>query len=127
VGHIRPTRRDLVGGALSLAASAACAPAGLAEQRTILNDASRLNPTPVAKHWPVRIGERDEFIARLRSELAEAAVVAAVDHADASLVSMGRWFTVARSEHSGIARKLYAGGAWFVWPAIAGTCLSAPR
>jgi len=54
-------------------------------------------------------------------------LVAAVDHADASLVSMGRWFTVARSEHSGIARKLYAGGAWFVWPAIAGTCLSAPR
>jgi hypothetical protein len=54
-------------------------------------------------------------------------LVAAVDRADASLISMGRWFTVVRSEHSGIARKLYAGGAWFVWPAIAGTCVSAPR
>ncbi len=54
-------------------------------------------------------------------------LVAAVDHADASLISMGRWFTVARSEHGGIPRKLYAGGAWFVWPAIAGTCPSAPR
>jgi hypothetical protein len=54
-------------------------------------------------------------------------LLAAVDHADASLISMGRWFTVARSERSGIARKLYAGGAWFVWPAIAGTCVPAPR
>jgi hypothetical protein len=54
-------------------------------------------------------------------------LLAAVDHADASLISMGRWFTVARSEHSGITRKLYAGGAWFVWPAIAGTCLSTSR
>ena len=54
-------------------------------------------------------------------------LLAAVDHADASLISMGRWFTVARSEHSGITRKLYAGGAWFVWPAIAGTCLPTSR
>jgi hypothetical protein len=54
-------------------------------------------------------------------------LVAAVDHADASLISMGHWFTVARSQRSGITRKLYAGGAWFVWPAIAGTCLSASR
>jgi hypothetical protein len=54
-------------------------------------------------------------------------LVAAVDHADASLISIGHWFTVARSERSGIARKLYAGGAWFVWPAIARPCLSASR
>jgi FAD/FMN-containing dehydrogenase len=57
---------------VALAAGGVCAPAGFAGQRTILNDASRLNPTPVAKHWPVRMGEKDEFIARLRSELAEA-------------------------------------------------------
>ena len=54
-------------------------------------------------------------------------LLAAVDHADASLISMGRWFTVARSDHNGIARKLYAGGAWFVWPAIAGTCVPTRR
>ena len=54
-------------------------------------------------------------------------LLAAVDHADASLISMGRWFTVARSERSGIARSLYAGGAWFVWPAIAGTCVPTRR
>ena len=87
--HIRPTRRDLVGSALTLAATAVCAPAGLAEQRTILNDASRLNPTPVAKHWPVRTGERDEFIARLRSELAEATVARRPVAAGAARHSMG--------------------------------------
>jgi hypothetical protein len=54
-------------------------------------------------------------------------LLTAVDHADASLVSMGRWFTVVRSQESGIARKLYAGGAWFVWPALAGTCVAAQR
>jgi FAD/FMN-containing dehydrogenase len=89
VRHIRPTRRDLVGGALTLAATATCAPAGLAEQRTVLNDASRLNPTPVAKHWPVRMGERDEFIARLRSELAEATVARRPVAAGAARHSMG--------------------------------------
>ncbi len=86
---IRPTRRDLVGGALTLAATAACAPTVLAEQRTILNDASRLNPTPVAKHWPVRMGEKDEFIARLRSELAEAAVARRPVAVSAARHSMG--------------------------------------
>jgi len=75
VSYVRPTRRDFVGRTLALAASSACAPAGFAEQRTILNDASRLNPTPVAKHWPARMGEQDEFIVRLRSELAQAAAV----------------------------------------------------
>jgi FAD/FMN-containing dehydrogenase len=89
VRYIRPTRRDLVGGALTLAATAACAPTVLAEQRTILNDASRLNPTPVAKHWPVRIGEKDEFIAGLRSELAEAAVARRPVAVSAARHSMG--------------------------------------
>ena len=51
----------------------------------------------------------------------------ALDHADASLISMGGWFTVARSKQGGIVRKLYAGGAWFVWPVIPGTCLPGRR
>jgi hypothetical protein len=55
------------------------------------------------------------------------ALIEAVDHAEASLVSIGFGFVVARSEHSGIARRLYAGGAWFVWPAIASTCAPAKR
>ena len=71
--HIRSTRRDFIGGALALAASNAVAPGGLAGERTILNDASRLDPTPVAKHWRVQTDDGDDFIASLRSELAEAA------------------------------------------------------
>jgi FAD/FMN-containing dehydrogenase len=71
--QIGPTRRDFVGSSLALAASSVLAPASHAGERTILNDASRLNPMPVAKHWPARVTEKDAFIARLRSELAEAA------------------------------------------------------
>jgi len=48
--------------------------------------------------------------------------LAAVDRADASLLSMGHGFTIARSDRGGLTRRLYAGGAWFVWPALAGMC-----
>lgn len=45
-----------------------------ASQRTILNDASRLSPTPVAKHVVIaRPQAFDEVIARVRAELKEAA------------------------------------------------------
>jgi FAD/FMN-containing dehydrogenase len=72
VPHIGLTRRDFVGGTLAFAVGGASAPAGHAGERTVLNDASRLNPTPVANHWRARMGETDEFISRLRSELTEA-------------------------------------------------------
>lgn len=45
---------------------------GRAEQRLVMNDASRLNPTPLFRHWHVRTGEAD-FVAGLRRELKEAA------------------------------------------------------
>ncbi|NPU13477.1 FAD-binding oxidoreductase [Bradyrhizobium sp. 83002] len=48
-------------------------PGARAELRTILNDASRLNPTPVAKHVVIKKPATDELIARLRAELKEAA------------------------------------------------------
>lgn len=54
-------------------------------------------------------------------------LIAAVDQADASLTALGRGFAVVRSEHGGLARRLYGEGAWFVWPAIMGTCLPAKR
>jgi FAD/FMN-containing dehydrogenase len=44
-----------------------------AEQRTILNDASRLNPTPVVRHVTLAKPGRDDLIARIRVELKEAA------------------------------------------------------
>ena len=44
-----------------------------AEQRTILNDASRLSPTPVFKHVKLSNPGWDDMIARIRAELKEAA------------------------------------------------------
>ncbi len=43
-----------------------------AEQRTILNDASRLSPTPVVKHVKLAKPGWDDMIARIRAELKEA-------------------------------------------------------
>ncbi len=71
--HIGSTGRGFIGGSLALAASNALAAPNAIGERVILNDASRLNPTPVAKHWPARMKDADAFIARLRSELTEAA------------------------------------------------------
>jgi FAD/FMN-containing dehydrogenase len=46
----------------------------LAAQRTILNDASRLSPTPVTKHVTIAKPQAfDDVIARIRAELKEAA------------------------------------------------------
>jgi len=44
-----------------------------AAQRIILNDASRLSPTPVAKHVTISKAASDDLIARIRAELKEAA------------------------------------------------------
>lgn len=57
---------------LAAAAVAVAGPAG-AETRLILNDASRLNPTPVFKHWQPKTDSEDAFIAGLRDELKSAA------------------------------------------------------
>jgi FAD/FMN-containing dehydrogenase len=43
-----------------------------ATPRTILNDASRLSPTPVAKHVTIAKAETNELIALIRAELKEA-------------------------------------------------------
>lgn len=49
-------------------------------------------------------------------------LIAAAASANASLVAIGRGFVAARSEQPGLARRLYANGAWFVWPALPPTC-----
>ena len=68
------TRRDF----LRISAAAAAmpfwgAPRAGATQRIILNDASRLSPTPVAKHVTISKAETGDLIARIRAELKEAA------------------------------------------------------
>ena len=46
----------------------------------------------------------------------------AVAAADAELLGAGRGFVTARAQTPGLARRLYAGGAWFVWPVIGAGC-----
>lgn len=66
------SRRDLLAG-LGSSALALSVPPGFAQQRIVLNDASRLNPVPVASHWVAHGGSEAEVIARLRKELKQAA------------------------------------------------------
>ena len=61
------TRREVVAGALACAAAPA-----LAKERVILNDASRLNPTPVDRLLRVGSDPRGGYVESLRAELADA-------------------------------------------------------
>jgi len=60
-----------------------------AEQRTILNDASRLSPTPVARHVVLSKPATDDLVARIRSELKEAAAAGRPVAASVARHSMG--------------------------------------
>ena len=60
-----------------------------ASQRTILNDASRLSPTPVAKHVTIAKPSQDDLIARIRAELKEAAEAGRPFAASVARHSMG--------------------------------------
>lgn len=71
-GNKRPSRRDVLtagaaGGVFILAGQSA------AQQRTIMNDASRLNPTPVFRHWQPKTDPAKTLVEELRSELKSAA------------------------------------------------------
>jgi FAD/FMN-containing dehydrogenase len=61
----------------------------VAQQRLVLNDASRLNPTPVARHWIATDVNETTFIARLRAELREAATAKRPVAVGAARHSMG--------------------------------------
>ncbi|WP_246731495.1 hypothetical protein [Methylocapsa sp. S129] len=56
-----------------------------------------------------------------------ASLIAAVDAGDASILSMGKGFVTAKANGVGLVRRLYAGGAWFVWPALQATCRPGKR
>ncbi len=82
------TRRTVLKGGLSTALIASFPKILQAGKRTILNDASRLNPTPVFKHLIVK--DSDEvFIAKLRKELKEAKAAARPFAGGAARHSMG--------------------------------------
>ena len=60
-----------------------------AQQCIVLNDASLLNPTPVARHWIATDGNETAFIERLRAELQEAATAKRPVAVGAARHSMG--------------------------------------
>jgi FAD/FMN-containing dehydrogenase len=70
----RPSRRDVVAGSLALGAALASGGRANAQGRAriVLNDASKLSPTPVFSHWHARGGTEADMIAGLRRELAAA-------------------------------------------------------
>lgn len=52
----------------------------------------------------------------------ERGLFAAVETADTALLSVGTGFVTARADRPGTVRRLYAGGAWFVWPVLKAGC-----
>lgn len=86
-----PTRRTFLRGTAAIAATLPFAKLSRARAavRTILNDASRLNPTPVAKHITITQAPTDDLIARIRSELKDAAAAKRSVAASSARHSMG--------------------------------------
>lgn len=46
----------------------------------------------------------------------------ALAHSDALMLAGGAGFVIARGQHAGFVRELYAGGAWLVLPVWVGGC-----
>jgi FAD/FMN-containing dehydrogenase len=70
--RLKPTRRAVLAGAL---AAAAVRPSLSAQggERVIMNDASRLNPTPVVKYWRPKSDSAGAYIEAMRAELKDSA------------------------------------------------------
>jgi FAD/FMN-containing dehydrogenase len=85
----QPTRRHLIASGLATAAASALPGKAAADLRIILNDASRLNPTPVFKHLVLGGDPSEVFIARLRAELKGAAAAKRPIAASAARHTMG--------------------------------------
>jgi hypothetical protein len=49
-------------------------------------------------------------------------LTAAVSSADAYVLSAGQGFVTAKADRAGLVARLYAGGAWFVWPSLQAMC-----
>jgi hypothetical protein len=53
--------------------------------------------------------------------------VAAIVRSDGELVTSGAGFATATSDRAGFVRRLYAEGAWFVWPSLTQGCFATGR
>jgi FAD/FMN-containing dehydrogenase len=67
----KQTRRVFLASALAATAGSALPATG--GERIIINDASRLNPTPVVKHWRPKSDPQGAYVEALRAELKDAA------------------------------------------------------
>jgi FAD/FMN-containing dehydrogenase len=85
-----PSRRTFLRGAgMAMALPLARLPQAEAAQRTIMNDASRLSPTPVTSHVIISKSTTDDPIARIRAELKDAAAARRPVAASVARHSMG--------------------------------------
>src|SRR5262249_12490728 len=80
-------RRFLAYGAVAAAVS--FTRKAIAERRIVMNDASRLNPTPVFRHWQPKSDPTDALIDDLRRELKDAAAAGRPVVVGAARHSMG--------------------------------------
>ncbi len=119
------TRRTFVAGGLAGIASVQLPVCAVGQQRLVLNDASRLNTTPVFSHWIAKEEPEAEFIAHLRREFKEAAAQKRPICIGAARHSMGgqslprngaaMTFDIDRCEIDSSTRtaKIHAGTRWF--------------
>jgi FAD/FMN-containing dehydrogenase len=70
---VQRKRRRLLLGSSAIAAVALLPRAAAAQQRIVMNDASRLSPTPVFRHWVVKQDAEAGLVEALRRELKSAA------------------------------------------------------
>ncbi len=90
MGGVRPSRRGLLAGGGVLAAAALLPRAAQAAPRTILNDASGLNPTPVVRHAKLPTGSTEALIEAVRAEIRDAATAGRPVAVGVARHSMGR-------------------------------------
>lgn len=83
------SRRAVLTGVLGAAAAATAPRSASADLRVVMNDASRLNPTPVLRHVVRGPEPRDRVLAAIRAELKEAAAAGRPVAVGAARHSMG--------------------------------------
>ena len=69
----KTSRRAFIAASLAAGAAAQIAAPAKADLRLIMNDASRLNPTPVIRHIRPKSDRQGDYLAGLRAELKDAA------------------------------------------------------
>src|ERR1700722_13605133 len=125
----RADRRSFLAAALATGAAAQLPNLARAEPRSVMNDASRLDPTPVANHARLSSSPRDGLVDKLRGELkaAEASgrrvAVGAARHSmggqslprDGVAITFDNpWFEI---DTAGKSYRVSAGARW--WDVIA--------